>query len=65
MPYPGVTIDVASGNLLAEINVLDSVPALAATVSAEGGLVGKTQEVYSLADAEGKGYTQEDEPRAN
>lgn len=62
MPYPGVTIDVAGGNLLAEINVLDSVPALAATVSAEGGLVGKTQEVYSLADAEGKGYTQEDEP---
>lgn len=51
---------MTNGNLLAEIGVLDSVPALVATVSTPD-LVGKTQQVYSLTDAEEKGYTAEAE----
>lgn len=60
MPFPGVKVNVTNGNLQAQITVLDSVPALAATV-ATSGLIGKVQEVYSLADAESKGYTEEAE----
>lgn len=61
MPYPGVNIKVNNGNLQAQISVLDSVPALVATVMTSE-LAGKVQEVYSLAEAEKKGYTKESEP---
>lgn len=61
MPFPGVNIKVTNGNLLSQIAVLDSVAALAATVKTAD-LSSKTQEVYSLADAESKGYTAEKEP---
>lgn len=61
MPYPGVKVQVTNGNLQSRIAVLDSVPALVATV-ATAGLIGKAVQVYSLADAESKGYTKEAEP---
>lgn len=59
--FPGVNIGVSSGNLLREVTVADTVPCLVATVATPGS-IGKLQEVYSLADAESKGFTQEAEP---
>lgn len=64
MSFPQVKVNVANGNLMQPVAVLDAVPALMLTVSTEG-LVAKTQEVYSLADAESKGYTAEAEPFAH
>nr|DAE48038.1 MAG TPA: tail sheath protein [Caudoviricetes sp.] len=64
MSFPQVKVNVANGNLMQSVAVLDSVPALMLTVSTEE-LVAKTQEVYSLADAESKGYTAEAEPFAH
>lgn len=61
MPYPGVKVEVSNGNLMQNIAVLDSVTALVATVSTAD-LTGKRQEVYSLADAEKKGYSADAEP---
>ena len=59
--FPGVQIDVTNGNLQQEIAVQDAVPALVATVKTTS-LVGKVNQVYSLADAQEKGYTAEAEP---
>lgn len=59
--FPGVNTNVSSGNLLQTIAALDAVPALIATVQTEG-LVAKVVEVYTLQDAESKGYTKEAEP---
>lgn len=64
MSFPQVKVNVANGNLMQPVAVLDAVPALMLTVSTEE-LVAKTQEVYSLADAESKGYTAEAEPFAH
>lgn len=64
MSFPQVKVNVANGNLMQSVAVLDSVPALMLTVSTEE-LVAKTQEVYSLADAESKGYTAEAESFAH
>ena len=64
MSFPQVKVNVANGNLMQSVAVLDAVPALMLTVSTES-LVAKTQEVYSLADAESKGYTAEAEPFAH
>lgn len=64
MSFPQVKVNVANGNLMQSVAVLDSVPALMLTVSTEE-LVAKTQKVYSLADAESKGYTAEAEPFAH
>ncbi len=64
MSFPQVKVNVANGNLMQSVAVLDSVPALMLTVSTEE-LVAKTQEVYSLTDAESKGYTAEAEPFAH
>lgn len=61
MAYPGISIKVENGNLQQQIAVADAVPALAATVNTAE-LVGKMQTVYTLADAESKGYTEEAEP---
>lgn len=62
--FPGVNAQVSNGNLLAAIPVLDAVPALIVTVSTSG-LIGVTKEVYSLEDAESKGYTLSAEPFAH
>ncbi|MBR3568208.1 MAG: hypothetical protein IKN94_08045 [Salinivirgaceae bacterium] len=61
MSFPGVQINVTNGNLQQEIAVLDAVPALVATVKTTA-LVGEVKQVYSLADAESKGYTESAEP---
>lgn len=59
--FPGVTINVTNGNLQQDIAVLDAVPALVATVKTAA-LEGVVKEVYSLSDAESKGYTLSAEP---
>lgn len=64
MPFPGVNTHVSNGNLLQPIAVLDAVPALMVTVSTPA-LVAATVEVYSLADAESKGFTEAAEPFAH
>lgn len=56
MPFPGVSVNVNTGNLLRALPNLDSVPALAVTVATEG-LQGVVTTVYSLKDAESKGIT--------
>ncbi len=64
MSFPQVKVQVSNGNLMQSVAVLDAVPALMLTVSTDD-LVAKTQEIYSLADAESKGYTAEAEPFAH
>ena len=64
MPFPGVNVNVGNGNLLRQIAVLDAVPALMVTVNTAA-LVAALLEVYSLADAESKGITAEEEPFAH
>lgn len=64
MPFPGINTRVSNGNLLQSIAVLDAVPALMLTVSTPA-LVAATVEVYSLADAESKGFTEAAEPFAH
>ena len=64
MPFPGINTRVSNGNLLQSIAVLDAVPALTLTVSTPA-LVAATVEVYSLADAESKGFTEAAEPFAH
>ncbi|MDD4217453.1 MAG: DUF2586 family protein [Bacteroidales bacterium] len=56
MPFPGVSVNVDTGNLLRALPNLDSVPALAVTVATEG-LQGVVTTVFSLKDAENKGIT--------
>lgn len=64
MPFPGVNVNVGNGNLLRQIAVLDAVPALMVTVNTAA-LVAALLEVYSLADAESKGFTEAAEPFAH
>lgn len=64
MPFPGVNTHVSNGNLFQPIAVLDAVPALIVTVSTPA-LVAATVEVYSLADAGSKGFTEAAEPFAH
>lgn len=61
MKLPGVTINVANGNLMQDVAVADAVPALVATVKTTS-FVGKTAEIYSLEDAVSQGYTESAEP---
>ncbi|MCC8146448.1 MAG: DUF2586 family protein [Bacteroidales bacterium] len=61
MNYPGVSVNVENGNLLRTVAVSDGIGAIVATAS-KAANISKTQVVYSLADAEKKGYTQADEP---
>lgn len=61
MPYPGVSVNVTNGNLLRSIAVSDGVGAFVAT-AAKADNIGKVQQVFSLQDAEKKGYTLTDEP---
>lgn len=53
MAYPGITVNVATNNLMAAINVSDAVPAILAPD--EEAQDGATHLVYSVADAEDKG----------
>lgn len=64
MPFPGVNVNVTNGNLLKEINAADCVPGLLVTVKTPS-LVAKVLKVYSLADAEKSGITQQAEPFAH
>ena len=64
MSFPGVNVNVTNGNLLQSIGVLDAVPALIVTVNTAK-LIAAKVEVYSLSDAESKGFTQEAEPFAH
>lgn len=64
MPFPGVNVNVTNGNLLKEISAADCVPGLIVTVKTSS-LVAKVLKVYSLADAEKAGITQQAEPFAH
>ena len=60
MAFPKVSVNVTNGNLLRSISV-DDVGAIVANAKTSD-LVGVVNEVYSLADAEAKGYTEANEP---
>ena len=62
--FPGVKVNVSNGNLQQQIAVLDAVPALMVTVATLA-LQATATEVYSLADAESKGFTETDEAFAH
>lgn len=62
--FPGVKVNVSNGNLQQQIAVLDAVPALMVTVATVA-LQATATEVYSLADAESKGFTEADEAFAH
>lgn len=61
MAFPGVNIEVTNNNLQSAVAVLDGVPALVATANTAE-LIGVVKSVYSLADAESKGFTLAAEP---
>lgn len=61
MAFPGVKINVESGNLQSAVAVLDGVSALVATANTVG-LIGGITPVYSLVDAASKGFTLASEP---
>lgn len=56
---PKVTVTVTNGNLGRPVNIADGVPGIVGTSYTKIGVVEK---VYSLADAESKGYTSNNEP---
>lgn len=59
--FPGITVEVSNNNLLSNIAVSDGTGALVVTVKTAS-LVGIVQKIYSLTDAESKGYTEDAEP---
>lgn len=61
MPFPGVSVGVANGNLLRSIDAPDGVGAIVATAMVAD-TIGVVQQVFSLQDAEKKGYTKDTEP---
>jgi len=61
MSFPGVNINVENGNLLRAIAVLDGVGAIVATAGQPAN-IGVVRTVFSLQDAEQKGYTEANEP---
>lgn len=61
MPFPGVSVSVTNGNLLRDIAAPDGVGAIVATATIAGN-IGKVQQVFSLQDAQKKGYAKETEP---
>ncbi|MFV0313262.1 MAG: DUF2586 family protein [Dysgonomonas sp.] len=61
MPFPGVSVNVTNGNLLRSIDAPDGVGAIVAT-AADATNIGKVIQVFSLQDAEKKGYTLTAEP---
>lgn len=60
MPFPGVSVGVANGNLLRSIDAPDGVGAIVATAMVAD-TIGVVQQVFSLQDAEKKGYTKDKE----
>ncbi|KMQ63012.1 hypothetical protein ACM46_13765 [Chryseobacterium angstadtii] len=58
---PKVKANVASGNLLRQIQVIDGVAGIVGTAYKPGN-IGRVERVYSPADAKSKGYTEQDEP---
>lgn len=58
---PKVKANVASGNLLRQIQVIDGVAGIVGTAYKPNN-IGTVQRVYSPADAKEKGYTEQDEP---
>lgn len=61
MSLPKVTILFSDGNLLRDIAAIDGIAGMVGTVETVG-LIGVHKVVYSLADAEAKGFTLADEP---
>ena len=61
MSLPKVSILYSNGNLLQDVDAVDGIAALCGTGSTAG-LLGVPTTVYSLEDAEGKGYTEAVEP---
>lgn len=61
MSFPGVNIEVSNDNLLQEVGVLDGVPCLCATATQPVN-IHALKSVYSLSDAESKGFTEASEP---
>lgn len=61
MPFPGVSVSVTNGNLLRSIDAPDGVGAIVATAAVAAN-IGKVQQVFSLQDAEQKGYSLAEEP---
>lgn len=61
MPFPGVSVNVTNGNLLRSIDAPDGIGAIVATAAVAAN-IGKVVQVFSLQDAEKKGYTLADEP---
>nr|WP_315032493.1 DUF2586 family protein [uncultured Chryseobacterium sp.] len=58
---PKVKANVASGNLLRQIQVIDGVAGIVGTAFKTAN-IGKVERVYSPEDAKTKGYTEQDEP---
>lgn len=61
MSLPKVRIGYSNKNLLAAVAAIDGIAGLVGTV-ATAGLIGVPKQVFSLADAESKGFTQAAEP---
>lgn len=58
---PSVTANVTNGNLQRQVIITDGVAGIVGTASVAGN-IGKVVTVYSLSDAETKGYTETAEP---
>ncbi len=61
MGFPGISTTVSTSNLASAVTVLDGVCAIVATAKVAEN-IGVAREVYSLQDAEAKGYTELAEP---
>ncbi|BAV09393.1 hypothetical protein SAMN05421788_101829 [Filimonas lacunae] len=61
MSYPKVVVTYSNGNLLSDVSAVDGIAGLAGTVNTVA-LQGAPVEVYNLADAESKGFTEAAEP---
>lgn len=61
MLFPGVSVNVTNANLLRSIDAPDGVGAIVATATVAAN-IGKVEQVFSLQDAEKKGYSFADEP---
>jgi hypothetical protein len=61
MSLPKVSVLYSNGNLLQDVDAVDGIAALCGTGSSAG-LLGVPTTVYSLDDAEGKGFTEAVEP---
>ena len=58
---PKVITNVSNGNLLRQVNITDGVAGIVATAKVAAN-IGVVKTVYSLTDAENKGYTKDAEP---